>query len=391
MKRVYLDHNSTTPLLPEVEAYWEECRARQLGNPSSPHTSGRAARDLIDRARERVAGALGVHEDEVLFTSGGTESNNLALRGALTAARASHLVTTAVEHSSVLEAARALEKDGCVLEVLPVDGGGRVDLAALEAALEAAGGPTLVSIQTANNEIGAIQPMAEVADLVRAHAEAILHTDAVQALGRIRPPLAVAEGPDLASYSAHKAGGPIGVGVLFRKRSVRLAPLLHGGGQEEGLRPGTENAAAIAAAAFAVEIAVANTETFGERARAFVKVLWNELRDAFPNVRRMGPEEDAARLPNTLALVFPGTDGKVLVTALDVAGLEVSAGSACASGSIEPSHVLVALGCDDDEARAGIRLSLGWNTTREDCAHAVDTLRKVASASRASRGAFGAL
>jgi cysteine desulfurase len=229
-----------------------------------------------------------------------------------------------------------------------------------------------------------VQPLADVRDAVSAaRAPALFHADAVQALGRI--PLELQDWQlDLASFSAHKVGGPPGVGVLYRRQGVVLAPPLHGGGQEHGLRPGTENAAAIAATGLAIELAVREQAWFRARVGELARELWRALEASLGGVRLVGPDIDAAdRLPNTVTILLPRTDGKVLVTALDLAGLEVSAGSACASGSIEPSHVLRAMAYDDDRARAGLRLSLGWNTTREDCHRAVDILRKVVGASRA--------
>ena len=244
--RVYLDHNATTPQRPEVSELLARLAREPLGNPSSLHAAGRRARHAIDEARERVAAALGVDDDEVVFTSGGTESNNLALTGALTALEGSPgLVTSAVEHSAVLATARALEASGTPLRVVEVDAEGRVDAGQIgRAARDAAAG--LVSVQAANNEIGVVQPLAQVARaLGELPSRPLLHTDAVQALGRIPLPLREL-GVDLASFSAHKVGGPLGVGILFRRQGVALQPLLHGGEQEASLRPGTENAAGIA-------------------------------------------------------------------------------------------------------------------------------------------------
>ncbi len=342
-----------------------------------------------------MSAALGVHEDEVFFTTGGTESNNLALFGAIRALDCGTLVTSRIEHSSVLETARAIEASGRSVVYLSTDREALVELSSLDELLAATEAPLLVTIQMANGEVGSLQPVRSIVNKVRLHSPlSIVHTDAVQALGRI--PLALEgglAGVDLASLSAHKVGGPLGVGILYRKRGTPLAPLLHGGRQEGRVRPGTENAAAIAAAALAIELAVAETHAFERRARMQADELWTSLRAAIPDVQLLGPPLDRAdlRLANTLCIVIPATDGKVLVTALDLAGLEVSAGSACASGSVEPSHVLRAMGLGDDIARAGLRLSLGWPTSPSDCAHAVETLRKVAGASRASRGPCGAL
>lgn len=377
MNRVYLDHNSTTPLRPEVRALLFATLDELGGNPSSVHTSGRRARHLLDEARERVAAALGVHEDELVFTSGGTEANNLALGGALAVAKpGAALVCSTIEHSSVLEPAQAFAQAGRRVEFVGVDRLGLVDPEAV-VQRAAASDAALVSVMAANNEIGTLQPVAELA---RTKDRAwLLHTDAVQALGRIE--LRLSEwGIDLASFSMHKLGGPVGVGVLYRRKGVELAPLVRGGGQELGLRPGTENVAGIVAAALAVELAVRERAELAERLERLSRALWSELHVALPSVHLVGPAFDSGRrLPGTLNVLAPHVDGKVLVTRLDLAGLEVSAGSACASGSVEPSHVLLALGFARDEARAALRLSFGRTNTSEDVHNAVEILRRTLS------------
>lgn len=383
--RVYLDHNSTSPMRPEVRARWLEVTDGPLGNPSSLHASGRRARALVDDARACVAAALGVHEEEIFFTSGATEANNLALFGVLAAAGAgAGLATTAVEHSSVLEPARALAATGRRVTIVPVDAQGLPDPAAVvHAAAEPAHG--LVSITAANNETGAAPDLAAIAGgLGRLGRRPRFHTDAVQALGRL--PVRLGEwGVDLASFSAHKLGGPPGVGILWRARGVAVAPRLHGGGQELALRPGTENVPGIAAAALAIELAAREQPAFAARALDLARKLWADLSACLPGLRLLGPPIDSKqRLPNTLCVLVPGTDGKVLVTRLDLAGLEVSAGSACASGSLEPSHVLGAMGLTRDAARSGLRVSLGWNTTAEDCKRALAIFRAEFSPSRAT-------
>ncbi len=383
--RVHLDHNATTPLRAEARARFLEVAHELSGNPSSLHASGRRARSIVDEARERIAAALAVKEDEIFFTSGGTEANNLALMGTLRAAGpAAGLVTSAIEHSSVLGPAQVLADEGRPVFLIGVDSGGALDAEALRAAAESieAG---VVSVAAANNEIGALAALPEVAEcLERAGAGSVwLHTDAVQALGKA--PLRLQDWQlDLASLSAHKVGGPPGVGVLWRRSGVALEPLLHGGGQEGGLRPGTENVAGIAAAAVAIELAVREQVEFSRRASELASYLWNELHALVPEARLVGPSLEMPRLPNTLCVLLPGTDGRVLVMRLDLEGLEVSAGSACASGSIEPSHVLLALGYDAEEARAGIRISLGRTTTRADCDRAVAVFKKLFASSRAT-------
>lgn len=384
--RVYLDHNSTSPLRDEVRARWLAVAGEALGNPSSLHASGRRARALVDEARERVAAALGVHEEEIFFTSGATEANNLALGGVLEAAgTGAGLVTTAVEHSSVLGPARALAAADRAVAFVPVDGQGLPDPAAVAHAAGARR-TALVSVTAANNETGALPELAAIARALRAlpGPRPWFHSDAVQALGRL--PLALAEwGVELASFSAHKLGGPPGVGILWRKRGVPVAPRTHGGDQELALRPGTEDVPGIAATALAVELAVREQPAHAARSAQLARELWSGLSAELDGVRLLGPPLDSGRrLPNTLCVLVPGTDGKVLVTRLDLAGLEVSAGSACASGSIEPSHVLLAMGLTRDEARSGLRLSLGRNTTAEDCKRALAIFHAEFSSSRAT-------
>ena len=385
MSRVYLDHNATSPLRPEARERWLAVQDELRGNASSLHAAGRRARDHVDRARERVAAALGANEDEIVFTSGGTEANNLALRGVLAVeGPAAGLVTAAAEHASVLAAAERLAAQGHRIERLPVDEEGvpRVDRLADALARTRAG---LVSLTAANNEVGALTPLAAVREVAAAaRRRPWIHTDAVQALGRI--PLALADqGIDLASFSAHKVGGPVGVGVLWRRRGVPLAPLVVGGAQEHGLRPGTENVAGIAAAALAIDLAVREQSEYALRVARLAAELWRTLHERSTSVRLLGPPLDSdRRLPNTLCIAVPNVDGKVLVTRLDLEGLEVSAGSACASGSLEPSHVLRAMGLDDDAARAGLRVSLGRDTTTSDCRRAAEILCKLTSPTRAT-------
>lgn len=381
MERLYLDHNATTPLRAEARAEYLRELDRLGGNPSSVHTSGRAARVVLDLARERAAAALGVHEDELVFTSGGTESVHLALLGALKVAPAGGLVTTVVEHSAVLGAAELAGTMGRPVARVGVDAAGRVDLAQLVS--RARDGAALVSLQTANNEVGTVHPVGKlVAELETRGERPLVHTDAVQALGRVPVELR-AWRVDLASFSAHKLGGPLGVGLLYKRKGVRLAPLLVGGGQEGGLRPGTENVPAIAAAACALELAVAERAQQAVAWRASTSELWRQLQSKVPDVQLNGPEIDASdRLPNTLNVTLPGSDGRTLVARLDLEGLEVSAGSACASGSLEPSHVLLAMGRSPEAARAGLRLSLGRTTRGEDVHKAVEILSRIRHALR---------
>lgn len=379
MNRVHLDHNATTPLRPEVRARWIAELDALGGNPSAVHASGRRARAVIDEARERVAAVLEVAEEEVVFTSGGTESNNLALTGSMWPHDPpAALLTAPTEHPSVLETARSLQEVGYGLVFADVDEAGRIDIARV-CATAAREDVVLVSLMGANNEIGVVTPLEELGTgLARlGDARPRLHVDAVQLLGRL-PVTPRAWGADLVSLSAHKVGGPLGIGLLLVRGGTTLTPLLAGGGQEGGLRSGTENAPAIAAAALAVELAVRERAEYAERVASLARALWEGVRAHVPSARLLGPPIEAPdRLPNTLNVLLPEVDGRALIARLDLFGLEASAGSACASGSLEASHVLLALGLDDERARAGLRLSLGRETCSQDVHNAVDILRRT--------------
>lgn len=383
-ERIYLDHNATSPLRPKVARLWRELSAEGLGNPSSLHRSGRRARAVIDDARMRMAAALGVHEEELFFTSGGTESNNLALFGA---PGRGAVLTTSIEHPSALEPARELTRHGREVKELAVGPAGRINPEQVAFLMESTS-VDLVSIGLANNELGTIQPVEDLKPYFEsAERTPHLHIDAVQALGRI--PLDF-EGTlshvGSASFSMHKLGGPIGIGVLYKRRSAELAPRVFGGGQEEGLRPGTESAAAIAASALAVELALKSLATEAERLRTLTRAIWEAINTDEAELTLLGAplESEAERLPNTLAFLAPGRDARMLVTRLDTEGVELSAGSACSSGAVERSHVLDALGVPEVDARSGLRISLGWNTSGPDCKHAVHALGKVFSSARAT-------
>ncbi len=382
MRSVYLDHNATTPLRSEVREHLLAELDELRGNPSSVHAAGRRARAVVDRARERAAAALGVAEEECVFTSGGTEANNMVLFGSLRPhGPPAGLVTSAIEHPSILEPAALLESAGHTVRRIAPDGEGRVDM---QAVLEAATDPAcrLVSIMAANNEVGSCARLGELSEGLRSAADPTrvrLHTDATQALGRLPIDLA-GWGVDLATFSAHKVGGPLGVGLLVRRRGVPLAPVLAGGGQEGGLRAGTENAPALSAAALAVELAVTEQASYRERVGKLAASLWENLSRALPGARLIGPPIDASeRLPNTLAVLLPGAGQQLLVARLDLEGIAVSAGSACASGSIEPSHVLTAMGLEEEDARATLRLSLGRETSPQEARRAVEILRRTAA------------
>ena len=353
--RTYLDHNATTPLREAARTAAVEALS-QVGNASSVHAEGRAAHHLIDEARETVARFLGVRTNMVVFTSGGSEANNLALR----VKEARSLIVSAVEHPSVLAPARA---DGRPLAEIPVDGDGIVDLDRLGDLLKAAEKPALVSVMLANNETGVVQPVKAVADLVHAHG-GLLHVDVVQAAGRI-PLRFMALGADLMTVSAHKLGGPQGAGALIADDRVRLDPLIKGGGQEFGRRAGTENVAAIAGFGAAIAEITEKPLPSGELRDDLEK----GLKAIAPDVRVFGA--DASRVPNTTCFALPGLDAQTALMGFDLAGVAVSSGSACSSGKVSRSHVLAAMGIADELASGAVRISLGWNTTTKDIEAAI--------------------
>jgi cysteine desulfurase len=356
--RVYLDHNAGAPLRPEVrEAMLPFLDAP--GNASSAHREGARARSAIEAARNEVARLIGAAPAEIVFTSGATEANNLALRGARPAGGS--LVVSAIEHASVLETARALATAGVPVAEIGVDAGGRIAAVAVEAACGP--DPALVSVGLANGEVGSVAPIAEIAARLRGRG-IVLHTDAAQAAGRL--PIDVAAlGVDLLSLSAHKCGGPPGVGALWVRGGVALAPELTGGPQERGRRAGTEPVPAIVGFGVAAALARATQASEARRQLSLAERLWALLRARVPDVVRNGPA-DGPRLPNTLNVSFPGCAGESLLVLLDVAGVAVSVGSACAAGSPEASHVLVAMGRDAEAARGGLRVSVGWSTTEAE-------------------------
>ncbi len=380
-RRVYLDHNATTPLDPEVlEAMLPPLR-EGWGNPSSIHTLGSSARSQVEAARRQVAAVLNCTARRVVFTGSGTEADNLAIQGAAAARRerGRHLVTTAVEHPAVLATFRAFEEHGFEVTLLPVDGTGRVDPRALEAAIRPE--TTLVSVMAANNEVGTVQPIAELARIARARG-ALFHTDAVQALGRL--PLDVEElGVDLLSVSSHKIHGPKGVGALYVRSGLALEPLMHGGGQERGLRPGTENVAGIVGFGKACELAqrrLHHGET--ERLGALRERLAAGLRRLVPDAKENGCAEH--RLANTLNVTLPGIRGESLVLLLDRRGVCFSSGSACKSGNPEPSYALLAMGLSAEQAHCAVRFSLGAATTADDIDY---VLGEIGGALRETRAA----
>lgn len=364
---IYLDHNATTPLDPQVLDAMLPYLRESYANASSLHRGGRAARAAIDTARDQVADLVGAHPSQVLFTGGGTEANNLAIKGLAARLRPGRMLISAVEHPAVIEPAHSLRAQGWRVDSLAVDGDGVISVDALEREL-AAGDVRLVAAMAANNETGTLQPVAELAAAARA-ADALFHCDAVQAAGKValRYP---DTGAHSLSLSAHKIHGPKGVGALVLDKGLDIAALLHGGGHERGLRGGTENTAAIVGFGAAAELAVARRETQGAHVQALRDRLENGLA-AMPGIRMFS--QGARRLPNTCQFAVAGFEGESLLMALDGHGIAVSSGSACASGSTEPSHVLLAMGVDADVARGAIRVSLGRDNTVAD----IDTLLSV--------------
>ena len=352
---VYLDHNATSPVRPAAST--AVCEALSLvGNASSVHGFGRAARRVVEDARDRIAALVGSRPDQVVFTSGGTEANNLALRGTAL----SRVLVSAVEHHSVLEAVPGVE-------TIPVDEEGVVDLAALESMLAMDGTPALVSVMLANNETGVVQPVAKVARAARSLG-AMVHCDAVQAAGKLRVRLEDL-GVHVLTLSAHKMGGPQGTGALVVGDGVSLAPLVQGGGQERGRRAGTETVALIAGFGAAAEVADQDVGA-SERLLLLRDDLERRLAGAAPAVRVFG--SGALRLPNTTCVSMSGVASESQVMALDLAGVAVSAGSACSSGKVTTSHVLRAMGVDEADAATAIRVSLGWTSTEADVDRFVD-------------------
>ncbi|GAA2463390.1 cysteine desulfurase family protein [Agromyces soli] len=356
---IYLDHAATGPVRREaLEAMWPYLTGA-FGNPSSSHGLGEQAASALEWARERVAAATGARPGEVVFTSGGTEADNLALKGpALAAPRGRHLVVSAIEHEAVLESARFLERvHGYALDVVPVDASGLVHPEALAAVLRP--DTTLVSIQLANNEVGTVQPLAELAALARERG-AVVHSDAVQAAGRL--PLGLdALGVDALSLAGHKVGAPKGVGALVVRGRVPLEPVLHGGGQERGRRSGTENVAGAVAFATALELAEREREEHGARTDELGGLLVARVLAEIPESRLTG--HPSRRLASTASFLFPGASGEAVLLELERDGVISSSGSACAVGRTEPSHVLTAMGVPAELAGTAVRFTLGAATT----------------------------
>ena len=371
---VYLDYNATTPLAPEALTAMMPFLREFCGNASSIHAAGRRARAAVDDSRERLAALLGVKAHEIIFTSGGTEACNLAILGLARAhaPRGRHIITTAVEHHAVLHACESLKHyEGFDLTILPVDSGGRVDPRDLDSALRP--DTILVSVMHANNETGTIQPIEEFAAICRAR-RVCFHTDAIQSFGKL-PVRPEGLGVSALSLAAHKFYGPPGAGALYLRSGIAISRIAHGGSHENTRRPGTENVAAIVGMAAAAELAEKKRSDDEPRFRALRDQLWQGITARFPSAVRNGHLEPA--LANTLNVSFPGLDGEALLIGLDLEGVCASSGSACMVGSVQPSHVLIAMGVDPRVASSTVRFSLGTHSSESHLEHCLAALETV--------------
>jgi cysteine desulfurase len=371
-RRVYLDHNASTPVHPEVLAAMLPYFVERYGNPSSIHGFGREAREGLDGARERVAHFLRVGKEEIVFTSGGTESDNMAIKGIAAARGRGHIVTSAVEHHAVLRTCAALESQGFTVTVVPVDGYGMVDPDDVRRALRP--DTIVVSIMHANSEVGTIQPVGEIGRITRER-EIPFHVDGVQTFGKIAVDLD-ALGIDLFSFSSHKIYGPKGAAGLYIRKGTKMASVQHGGEHERRRRAGTENVPGIVGLGKAVEVRGRDMAAEEGRVRALRDRLWEGLAARVPDVRLNGHPTE--RLPGTCNVCFRHVESESIVLGLDLKGIGVSAGSACTSGNVEPSHVLVAMGVPLDWAMGAVRCSLGRSTTAEDIDYVVDCVEPLA-------------
>lgn len=366
---VYLDNNATTPVDERVLDSMLPYMRDQFGNPSSSYLLGRQARAAINLAREQVAALVNAHPSQVVFTSGGTEANNLAIKGTADRMSSGLIAISEAEHHSVSEAAQSMNDTGWTILKIAVDESGSIEDSSLNAVLSKV--PKLVSVMLANNETGVVNDITPVAELAR-QCGAILHTDAVQAAGKI-PVDFLATGAHMMSISAHKLYGPKGAGALIVDKAIDTKPLFHGGGQEKGRRAGTENVAAIVGFGKAAELAQAELDRRFNHMQGLREYLENRLVTEFPQIRIFG--QQAARLPNTIFFAVPGVDGETLLMALDQDGFAVSSGSACGTGEVEPSHVLQAMGVDSEQARGAVRVSMGKDSSRDELERFITNLK----------------
>lgn len=391
-QQIYLDHAATTPVDPEVVQAMLPYFTAGFGNPSSIYQTGQAARSALDRARGAIGRVLGCHPSEIVFTSGATESNNLAVKGVAWAARLRqpdgpppHIVTTAIEHHAVLHAVEALERQGFTASYVGCDEQGIVSPAAIASAIRPE--TCLISLIYANNEVGSIQPLSAIARIGKEHGIPV-HTDAVQAAGALSLDVD-ALGVDLLSLSAHKFYGPKGVGLLYVRKGTPIWFQQHGGGQESGRRGGTENVPLIVGMAEALVRADANREWSNEHAAALREQLWERIAAEVPGVQLNGPPFDGLRLANNLNISLPGVQGETALLSLDMAGVAASAGSACTTGNSEPSHVLRAMGLSDEACRASLRFTVGRLNTAEQMDDAADALVETVARMRHLAGVQG--
>jgi cysteine desulfurase len=370
-RRVYLDHNASTPVHPEVLAEMLPYFGDVYGNPSSVHGFGREARAAVDVARDRVATFLRVRPDELVFTSGGTESDNFGLKGLALARGSGHLITSTIEHHAVLRSAQALEAQGFAVTYLPVDQTGMVDPDDVRRALRA--DTIAISIMHANSEVGTIQPVGAIGAIAR-EADVPFHVDAVQTFGKVPIDLE-AMGIDALSFSSHKIYGPKGIAGLYIRRGTKMVSIQHGGEHERRRRAGTENVPGIVGLGKAVEIRSRDMKAEGERVSALRDRMWEGIRSRVPDVRLNGHPTE--RLPGTANICYRNVESESIVLGLDLKGIAASAGSACTAGSVEPSHVLVAMGVPLDWAMGAVRSSLGRSTTAEDVDYVVESVVEV--------------
>ena len=382
MDRIYMDYAATAPVLPEVLNAMLPFFISGFGNPSGIHANGRETRKAVEHARRQTAKVLGAESREIFFTSGGSESNNLAVQGTAFALRekGNHIITSQIEHPSVLNTCRWLEKHGFRITYLPVDPDGTVDPESIRETISP--DTILVSVMTANNEIGTVQPVARIGEICREKG-VVFHTDAVQAVGMLKTDVREMNA-DLLSLSAHKFHGPKGTGALYIRTGVRVDPVIHGGSQERGLRAGTENVPGIVGLGKAIETAESEREENAAHIRELRDLLISRIAGNIPGARLNGHSE--RRLPNNCHFSFSGIESEALVLRMDLAGVSVSGGSACTSGSMEPSHVLQAIGLKDGMLRGSIRLTLGRETTRDEIEKTAQLLTEIVDDLRKLRG-----
>ena len=373
MPRVYLDHSATTPVRAEVAQLVMEYLTIKFGNPSTVYSFGREAKKGLDKAREQVAALIKARSEEIIFTSGGTEADNLAITGIASAyaERGKHLITSSIEHQAVLATYKSLERHGFKITILPVAKDGLVRVEDVKRAITK--DTILISIMHVNNEVGTIQPVEEIGAIARER-QIVFHTDAVQSVGKI--PVNVEEiQADVLTGSGHKFYGPKGTGFLFLSKGVKLAPYVFGGGQERAYRPGTENVASIVGMGLAAELAGKDLQTEIPRVAALRDKLIQGLRRRIPQVRLNG--DAVRRVSNNANLCFPGAEGEALLENLDLRGICVSGGSACSTGALEPSHVLLAMGIPPVLAKSSLRMTLGIENTEEEIDYVIEQLTQI--------------